>query len=137
MTLQPRPAERMALVLIVEDDEALLQVLAETVERFGYMASLAGTAAEAVRVMKNCRADAIVLDMALPDSGGTATLNRLQKVRPNVPIIMLTANTDEALARATLQQGAFDYIVKPFEAERLGRVLEAAVAVGARSSRKQ
>jgi response regulator of citrate/malate metabolism len=50
---------------------------------------------------------------------------------------MLTANTDEALARATLQQGAFDYIVKPFEAERLGRVLEAAVAVGARSSRKQ
>ena len=69
----------------------------------------------------------ILLDIALPDSGGTATLDRLRTLRPDVPIIMVTVNADEALACETLTRGAFDYIMKPFDFERLGRVLEAAV----------
>jgi DNA-binding response OmpR family regulator len=66
----------------------------------------------------------ILLDIALPDSGGTATLDRLRTLRPDAPIIMATANADEALACETLTRGAFDYIMKPFDFERLGRVLE-------------
>ena len=125
-----RPLDTSVVVLLVEDDEALLQVLAETVERLGYMVSLTATAGEAVRAVKSRRPDVIVLDIALPDAGGTITLTQLRELRPDVPIIMLTANTDESLARATLQHGAFDYIMKPFDAVRLGHVLEAAVAGG-------
>ena len=50
----------------------------------------------------------IPLDIALPDSGGTATLDRLRTLRPDVPIIMVTANADEALACETRTRGAFD-----------------------------
>jgi DNA-binding response OmpR family regulator len=59
----------------------------------------------------------ILLDIALPDSGGTATLERLRTLRPDVPIIMVTANADEARACETLTRGAFDYIMKPFDLE--------------------
>ena len=50
----------------------------------------------------------ILLDIALPDSGGTATLDRLRTLRPDVPIIMVTANPNEALTCETRTRGAFD-----------------------------
>jgi len=65
--------------------------------------------------------------MMLPDARGTVALETLRAVRPNVPIIMLTGNTDEAIARDTLQRGAFDYISKPFDRDRLASVLQAAL----------
>jgi response regulator of citrate/malate metabolism len=64
----------------------------------------------------------------LPDAGGTSTFENLHALLPDVPIIMLTANADELLARTTLRLGAFDYIMKPFNVEQLQRVLEAAIA---------
>jgi two-component system, NtrC family, response regulator AtoC len=74
------------------------------------------------------RPDVILLDINLPDASGTSTLDRLRQVRPNVPIVMLTANADEQLARETLKHGAFDYVMKPFNLDHLTRVLEAALA---------
>jgi DNA-binding response OmpR family regulator len=123
-----RAGDEATVVLLVEDDEELLQVLAETVERLGYTPTLSATAAEAERTVKARRPDAIILDIALPDASGTMALTRLHELRPDVPIIMLTANTDESLARATLQHGAFDYIMKPFDNEHFTQVLEAAMA---------
>jgi DNA-binding response OmpR family regulator len=99
------------VVLIVEDEAPLLQLLGETVGRFGYDLRLATTTAEALTLAH------------------TSTFEDLRAIRPDVPIIMLTANTDELLAQTTLRLGAFDYIRKPFNIEQLQRVLEAAIAV--------
>lgn len=63
----------------------------------------------------------------LPDASGTETLDQLRLLRPDIPIIMVTANADERLARETLTRGAFDYVMKPFDMERLGQVLEVAI----------
>jgi DNA-binding response OmpR family regulator len=117
----------MARILIVEDELPMQEMLAEFVRGFGYETRVAGTAGDAVASVEIDRPDAILLDMMLPDAAGTVTLQRLRAVRPNVPIIMLTANTDEAIARATLKQGAFDYVSKPFDRDRLAAVLEAAL----------
>jgi two-component system, NtrC family, nitrogen regulation response regulator GlnG len=68
------------------------------------------------------------LDINLPDASGTSTLDRPRQVRANVPIIKLTANADEGLARETLKRGAFDYITKPFNLDHLVRVVEFALA---------
>ena len=54
-------------------------------------------------------------------------MDQLRLLRSDVPIIMVTANADETLARETLTRGAFDYIMKPFDMGRLGQVLEAAL----------
>jgi DNA-binding NtrC family response regulator len=72
--------------------------------------------------------DAILPDIVLPDAQGTAGLERLKRLRPDVPIIMVTANSDDDLARETLKRGAFDYVMKPFDRGQLARALEAAVA---------
>ena len=73
------------------------------------------------------RPAATPLDMNLPDANGTQTLDQLRLLRPDVPIVMVTANADLVLAREALHRGAFDYVMKPFDMERLGQVLEAAV----------
>jgi two-component system, NtrC family, C4-dicarboxylate transport response regulator DctD len=59
---------------------------------------------------------------------GDLVLARLQEVNPLLPVVMITGNIDPELARRTLEQGAFDYIAKPFKLERLAEVLEAALA---------
>ena len=115
------------VILVVEDEAELLDLIAEMLERLGYDARLAGTAADAYAFATTERPNAILLDINLPDAGGTQTLDQLRLLRPDVPIIMVTANADESLARETLTRGAFDYVMKPFDMERLTQVLEAAI----------
>ena len=98
------------VVLVVEDEPALLDVLAEILGRLGYDARLAGTATDAYASAQAERPSAIVLDMNLPAASGTQMLDQLRLLRPDVPVIMVTANADEGLARETLVRGAFDYI---------------------------
>ena len=111
----------------------LLHVIAEMVDRFGYDARLAETAAEAYAVAAAERPDAILLDINLPDAAGTQTLDQLRLLRPDVPVIMITANADVVLARETLARGAFDYVMKPFDMKHLGQVLETALGGPRRS----
>jgi DNA-binding response OmpR family regulator len=115
-------------ILIVEDEAEVRDVLAEALDHLGYDVWKAETAAAAVKIAARERPDAILLDIALPDAAGTTTLDGLRRLRPDVPVIMVTANADEVLARETLGRGAFDYLMKPFNIERLAEVLEVALA---------
>jgi DNA-binding response OmpR family regulator len=118
----------MPIVLVVEDHADTLDLIAEMLGRLSYQVRTAVTAAQAVRSVQTERPDAILLDVKLPDASGVAGLEQLRRVLPAVPIIMLTANTDAAVARETLKRGAFDYITKPFDVERVRSVLETALA---------
>jgi two-component system, NtrC family, nitrogen regulation response regulator NtrX len=118
----------MSLILIVEDETSVAELIAETLIQRGHEARVAVSAAHATIIVRTEHPDLILLDINLPDSSGTFALGRLRQLRPDVPIIMLTANTDEELARATLKRGAFDYISKPFNIDHLVQVVEAALA---------
>jgi len=122
----------MPIVLVVEDHPDTLDLVAEMLRRLGYQVRTAVTAEQALRSVAADRPDAILLDVKLPDAAGVAGLEQLRKLLPAVPIIMLTANTDAAVARETLKRGAFDYISKPFDIDRLKSVLEAALATSGR-----
>lgn len=117
----------MPLVLVVEDHADTLDLVAQILTHLNYQVRTAASAAQALQSILADRPDAILLDIKLPDASGTAGLDALQSVMPAVPIVMLTGNTDAAVARETLKRGAFDYITKPFDAGRLKSVLEAAV----------
>lgn len=119
----------MPIVLVVEDHEDTLELIGEMLRRLSYDVRTAMTAAEAVQRVAAERPDAILLDIKLPDAAGVAGLEQLRRLRPAAPIIMLTANTDVVIARETLKRGAFDYITKPFDIDRLKSVLETALAV--------
>jgi len=116
-----------SVILVVEDEPALREILSDMLERFDYDVRLAGTAADAYAIAASERPNAILLDINLPDATGTQTLDELRVLRPDVPIIIVTANADEGLARETLTRGAFDYVFKPFDMDRIGQVLEAAL----------
>jgi len=115
------------IILVVDDDAEVLEIIPEMLERLGYDVRLAATAIDAYASTQTERPNTILLDINLPDASGTHALDQLRLLRPDVPVIMVTANADESLARETLMRGAFDYVMKPFDMGRLGQVLEAAV----------
>jgi len=121
-------ATTVAVILVVEDEAAVAELIAETLIQRGHEARMAVSAAHALMVVRSERPDVILLDINLPDSAGTLTLGLLRELWADVPIIMLTANTEDALARATLKRGAFDYISKPFDVDHLMSVVESALA---------
>ena len=72
--------------------------------------------------------DVLLLDIAMPLIDGVAMLRRVRALYPELPVIMLTANADEEVAREALRRGAFEYVVKPFDFAYLARAVAAAVA---------
>jgi DNA-binding NtrC family response regulator len=118
----------MALILVIEDQPLVRELVSDAVAGFGYGVRVAATAAEAFAVLQSERPAAILLDIGLPDAAGTQTLEWLHTLTPDVPVIILTGNRDEDLARQMIHRGAFEYVMKPFSIGHLGRVLAAAVA---------
>jgi two-component system response regulator RegX3 len=105
-------------ILLVEDEPAIAEPLAETLTREGFDLLVAGTAAEAVDAATRLRPDLILLDLMLPDGSGFDVCREVRR-SSEVPIIMLTARGDEADRVIGLELGADDYVVKPFSAREV------------------
>ena len=115
------PTTAAKRVLLVDDDETLRKTLAEQLAKDGEFECLeAGTGAEALKVARAEKLDAILLDVGLPDADGRQVCNDLRKANVSVPIIMVTASGGESDTIKGLDSGANDYIAKPF---RLGELL--------------
>ena len=105
-------------ILLVEDEPAIAEPLAETLTREGFHLQVAGTAADAVDAATSLRPDLILLDLMLPDGSGFDVCREVRR-SSQVPIIMLTARGDEADRVIGLELGADDYVVKPFSAREV------------------
>lgn len=114
-------------ILIIDDEPEVRATIAEALTDSGYVALQAEGLGEALAVIGKSRPSVILLDITMPGVDGLQALPGLRSLNPTVPIIMLTANTDADVARDTLRRGAFDYIAKPFELQRLRDVVAAAV----------
>ncbi len=114
----------MAKVLLVDDDVALLDVLALSFEDAGHEVSRATDGALALAAIKRARPDLVVCDVTMPRLDGLSLCRQLREAKDAIPIVLLTsrdAELDEALG---LELGADDYVTKPFST----RVLLARVA---------
>lgn len=110
-----------ASVLIVEDEPAILELIAVNLEHSGYATLRAASAEQAERVLRDARPDVVLLDWMLPGQSGL-TLGR--KLRADsrtreLPIIFLTARAGEHDKVAALEAGADDYVTKPFSTKEL------------------
>ncbi|HXG04780.1 MAG TPA: response regulator [Candidatus Binatia bacterium] len=114
-------------LLIVDDEEPVRDVLGEYFSSHGYQVETAGTGAEALDLVRSRRPDLVLLDVRMPGLDGVEVLKRLREVDGQLPVIMITANEDVALARSMLSIGAFDYVSKPFDFRYLDRVVAAAL----------
>jgi two-component system response regulator RegX3 len=105
-------------ILLVEDEHAITEPLAEALEREGFQPRIAGTANQALETARQSAPDLVLLDIGLPDGSGLDVCRELRR-RDNVPIIMLTARASETDRVAGLELGADDYVVKPFSAREV------------------
>ncbi len=108
----------VAKILIVEDDRNLLDTLKYNLRKEGYNTAAAGDGVEALYIARQEKPDLIILDIMLPKLSGFEVCRILRK-EMTVPILMLTAKTDEVDKVVGLEIGADDYMTKPFSMREL------------------
>ena len=108
----------MKTVLIVDDEPAIVRVVRDYLERAGFNVVSAADGDAALRAFRQHHPDLVILDLTLPTIDGLDVARSLRR-DGDVPIIMLTARTDETDRVAGLELGADDYVTKPFSAREL------------------
>ncbi len=106
-------------VLIVEDDVDLSEALCETLEINGYQVISAKNGREALVKLAKSDFKLVVSDVQMPVMGGLELLQSMQKIYPNVPVLLMTAYGSISKAVDAIQSGAADYLAKPFDASAL------------------
>lgn len=116
----------MAQVLLLDDDAAICTVISTALRRSGHKVTAVHTIAAAAPAI--ARADLFITDVVLPDGDGLEAVRRLTEKRPDIPVIVLSAqNTLSTAVRAT-ERGAFEYLPKPFDLDELVRAVDAGLA---------
>jgi len=120
----------MPKLLLVDDEESVRYSFRRVFQEGDVEVLTAGTAAEALKAIRKHLPDVIVLDLQLPDRNGLDLFGEIHAAEPKRPVIFITAHGTTDTAIEAMKTGAFDYLVKPVDFERLsqllGRAFEAA-----------
>ena len=108
----------MKTILVVDDEPKIVQLVRDYLERAGFRVLTALNGKTALGLAHSERPDLIILDLGLPEMDGLDVTRTLRKVS-NVPILMLTARSEETDKLIGLELGADDYITKPFSPKEL------------------
>jgi two-component system response regulator FlrC len=106
-------------VLVVEDDATLREALIDTLLAAGIAALGAGDAADALRQLEAEEIALVISDVHMPGPNGYQLLTSIKRLRPDLPVVLMTAHGTVAQAVSAMREGATDYIVKPFDAQAL------------------
>lgn len=101
-------------ILLVDDEPALGQMVAKHLVQAGYEVDTATCCAQALDIFNAVAPDAVLLDIMLPDGDGFSLFGALRRVRPDLPVLFLSARDEDAARLRGLGLGADDYITKPF-----------------------
>jgi two-component system KDP operon response regulator KdpE len=117
----------MTHLLIIDDDKGLDQLLSDYMAGQGYSVRAAENGKLGLRAMYERQPDIILLDVTMPDKDGWETLRRIREIS-NVPVIMLTARSDETDILHGFSLGADDYVTKPFSFAQLSARVHAVLS---------
>lgn len=107
-----------AQILVVEDDNAVAKLMVATMESQGYQYRIAKTGAGAIMEALSYKPEVMILDLGLPDTDGIEVINKI-RAWSNMPIIVVSARSEDADKVAALDAGADDYLTKPFSVDEL------------------
>ena len=117
-----------AKILVIDDEPNIVDILVTVLGEEGYRVSGAVTSDESLKLFILSRPDLVLLDIALPGGlDGIEMLKRMRSLNPTSRVVMVTGNTDPALARQVLELGALAYVDKPFDFDYLKRVVAMAL----------
>ena len=117
--------ERIRL-LLVDDEEGYVKVLAKRMTRRNMVVMTALSGSEGIQRLRKEDFDVAILDLKMEDMDGIEVLRVFKKMVPDMPVIMLTGHGTEKAAREGLEVGAFDYLMKPCDLEELVEKIRAA-----------
>jgi DNA-binding NtrC family response regulator len=119
-----------ARLLVVDDEEKVRIYLARLLAHRGYEVETAADGASALKKITHRDFDVVLLDIIMPGMSGMEVLPQLKRLKPNVQVIMLTGNASVTIGVDSIKLGAFDYLLKPVDLERLGECLAQALEHG-------
>jgi putative two-component system response regulator len=114
----------MSRVLVIDDDEAICQMLARRLSRSGYGVTSCYSSEDALQILRRAAFDLVLCDVELPGMDGLAFCARIHDSHPDLPVVILTGYGGVELARAALQKGATDFVTKPIELDALSLLVE-------------
>jgi two-component system KDP operon response regulator KdpE len=106
-------------ILVVDDESAIRRALRPPLLELGFQVAEASRGEEALQLLRGGGYDVVLLDMNMPGIGGIETLKRIRSFAPRLPVLMLTVRDQEEDKVAALDQGADDYVTKPFSMREL------------------
>src|ERR1700747_2876536 len=107
-------------ILVVDDEEPIREIVASMLTTAGYACKQAGSGLEALAVLTSGDEFELMLsDLMMADLDGIGLLERTKERYPDMPVVMVTAVHDISVALAAIRNGAYDYLLKPFEREQL------------------
>lgn len=123
-----------ATILLADDDQSIRTVLSQALAREGYDVRASGTASGLWRWIEQGEGDLVITDVVMPDENGLDLIPRIRKLRPDLRIIVMSAQSTLLTAVRASESGAFDYLPKPFDLRALlssvGRALAEPEAEG-------
>src|SRR5215813_1464451 len=114
-------------ILIVDDEPSNRKILAQELAHLGYATETASDGAEGLKQVESSRPDLIILDYMMPDLSGLDVLKELRKREDDTPVIMITAYGTIDRAVQAMKEGAYDFIIRPFEPEHIALVVSKAL----------
>jgi len=106
-------------VLLVDDEEELVTTVAERLQLRGYHAEAVGNGADALKRIEEEPFEVVVVDVKMPGMDGLELLRRIKAIDSEAQVILLTGRGSEKDSQAGIEEGAFDYLIKPINIEEL------------------
>lgn len=111
-------------ILIIDDDEMVLDAVSSLFQELGFQVTACQSPREGVKAATDQAFDLVVSDLRMPDMDGAQVTRQIRTVRPNQKILILTAFPADPLASQALEAGAASLMRKPFEIEKILKILE-------------
>ena len=116
-----------ATILVADDDRAIRTVLNQALNRLGHEVRATGNAATLWRWLEDGHGDLVITDVVMPDENGLDLLPRIRKLRPELRVIVMSAQNTLMTALKAAERGAFEYLPKPFDLNELINTVERAL----------
>src|ERR1700730_4192909 len=116
-------------VLIADDDRSIRTVLTQALGRSGYQGRSTSNAATLWRWVEDGEGDLVITDVVMPDENGLDLIPRIKRLRPDLRVVVMSAQSTLITAVKATQRGAFEYLAKPFDLQELLAVVARALAV--------
>ncbi len=116
-------------ILVADDDRGIRTVLSQALGRAGYEVRSTGNASTLWRWVADGEGDLVITDVVMPDENGLDLIPRIKKVRPDLRIIVMSAQNTLLTAVKAAQRGAFEYLPKPFDLKELVAIVQRALSL--------